>query len=398
MRTIKWFLGLGILNIILSLNVGAQNLVRNGSFEDANACPVGLDELALCDYWLPFGTNHPSPDYFHSCSSPHRMGIPNNSFGHQYAKSGQAYAGLIAYLTIDKEDKESWNLSNNHREFIQTYLSYPLEEGKAYYAEFYVSLVEDCDYAIANFGLLVTKETPELTWPKIQFEYFKPQVRHDRNAVIDDNKAWTKISGTFVAKGGENVLTIGNFDNDQATKVRKNKSSKLNNIFRKKFLPKIAYYYIDDVKVVAVDSLNNLNNTTEEVPAIAHKDPLNHEYFGTISVGDKIELSNIYFEFDRATLLADSFFELNKLYHLLQENQEMEILIEGHTDIIGSDEYNENLSHQRAKAVVEYLVKKGIAQTRIYFKGYGRRLPIASNESEDGRSRNRRVEFLILKR
>lgn len=395
MRTIKWFLGLGILIIILNFNAIAQNLVRNGSFEDANACPVGLNELVLCDYWLPFGTNHPSPDYFHSCSSPHRMGIPNNSFGHQYAKDGQAYAGLIAYLTIDQENKENWDLSNNHREFMQTYLTYPLEEGKAYYAEFHVSLVEDCDYAIANLGLLLTEETPELTWPKIQFEYFKPQVRRDRNSVIDDNKNWVKISGTFVAQGGENVLTIGNFDNDEGTKVKKNKSAKISNIFRKKFLPKIAYYYIDDVKVVAVDSLDN---TTEPVPPVVHKDPLNDEYFGMISVGDKIQLNNIYFEFDKSTLLADSFFELNKLHNLLRENQEMEIMIEGHTDIIGSDEYNKTLSQQRAKAVVDYLVKKGISNTRIYFQGYGRQLPIASNDSEDGRSRNRRVEFLILKR
>lgn len=391
----KWFSGLGMLIIIFTFNVRAQNLVQNGSFEENNACPVGLDELVLCDHWLPCGTNHPSPDYFHSCSSPHRMGIPNNAFGHQYARSGQAYAGLIAYLTIDQENKKNWELSNNHREFIQTYLTYPLEEGKTYYAEFHVSLVEDCDYGIANLGLLLTDETPELTWPKIQFGYFKPQIRHDSHEVIDNNKVWTKISGTFIAKGGENVLTIGNFDNDDATWVKKNKSAKLNNIFRKKFLPKMAYYYIDDVKVVPVDSLES---NPEAEPVFVHRDPLNHEYFGMMTVGDKIELSNIYFEFDKSTLLAESFFELNKLFDLLWENVEMEILIEGHTDIIGSDVYNENLSQQRAKAVVDYLVKKGIPATRIYYKGYGRSMPIASNDSEDGRSRNRRVEFLILKR
>ncbi len=395
MYKLKWFLGLGILFIILNFDINAQNLVRNGSFESASACPVGLDELTFCDYWLPFGTNHPSPDYFHSCSSPHRMGIPNNAFGHQYAKSGQAYAGLIAYLTVEAEEEENWELSNNHREFIQTYLTYPLEEGKTYYAEFHVSLVEDCDYAIANLGLLLTVETPELTWPKIQFEYFKPQVRRDRNQVIADNKTWTKISGTFKAKGGENVLTIGNFDNDERTKVKKNKSAKLNNIFRKKFLPKIAYYYIDEVKVIAVDSLNT---DVQTEPAIVRRKPLNDEYFGTISVGDKVQLNNIYFEFDKATLLAESFFELNKLFNLLQENQDMEIRIEGHTDIIGSDEYNETLSRKRAEAVVDYLVKKGIGKTRIFFKGYGRGAPVASNESEKGRSLNRRVEFLILKK
>ncbi len=395
MYKFKWFVGLGILFVIFNLSVKAQNLVKNPSFEDANACPVGLDELVLCDYWLPFGTNHPSPDYFHTCSSPHRMGIPLNSFGNQYAKSGQAYAGLIAYLTIDKENKENWNLSDNHREYIQTYLEHPLLEGHTYYAEFHVSLVEDCDYAIANLGMLLTDQTPELTWPKIQFEYYKPQVRNNKTKVMDDVKNWVKISGTFKAKGGEYVLTIGNFDNDDKTLLKKNKSNKINNKFRKRFLPKIAYYFIDDVKVQAVDSLNKDIIPTE--PLLATKSPEDN-YFGSLKVGEKVKLNNIYFEFDKTNLLAESFFELNKLYQLLRENQAMEIEIQGHTDIIGSDNYNNELSENRAKAVVEYLIKKGISKTRIMYNGYGRSKPVASNNSEEGRLKNRRVEFLILKK
>ncbi len=393
----KWFIGLGILFIIANANVKAQNLVKNASFEDATACPVGLNELILSEYWIPSGTNHPSPDYFHTCSSPHRMGIPVNAFGHQYARTGQAYAGLIAYLTIDGKHEEDWALSDNHREFIQSYLSYPLEAGKEYYAEFYVSLVEDCDYAIANLGMHFSVESPELTWPKVQFEYFKPQVHHNRNAVVDNTKDWVKISGTFRAKGGENVLTIGNFDNDKKSLVKKNKASKLGSSFRKKSLPKIAYYFIDDVKVVAVDSTNKIA-PTQESELLATQGPIDNEYFGLLDVGKKIKLNNIYFEFDKSTLLAESFFELNKLHGLLRENQDMEIRIEGHTDVVGREAYNAKLSEKRAKAVVDYLVAKGIDKSRIYFEGYGESLPVASNETNEGRSINRRVEFLILKK
>jgi flagellar motor protein MotB len=108
-------------------------------------------------------------------------------------------------------------------------------------------------------------------------------------------------------------------------------------------------------------------------------------------------LRNIYFDFDKYTLKQESFAELNKLERMLRENPNMRIEIAGHTDFIGSDQYNNQLSAQRAGAVVNFLINKGISPTRLETKGYGKSRPIASNDDEDdGRALNRRVEFRIL--
>jgi outer membrane protein OmpA-like peptidoglycan-associated protein len=108
-------------------------------------------------------------------------------------------------------------------------------------------------------------------------------------------------------------------------------------------------------------------------------------------------LRNIYFDFDKFTLKQESFTELNKLERMLRENPNMRIEIDGHTDFIGSEQYNNQLSVQRASAVVSFLINRGISPTRVETKGYGKSRPIASNDDEvDGRALNRRVEFLIL--
>jgi outer membrane protein OmpA-like peptidoglycan-associated protein len=108
-------------------------------------------------------------------------------------------------------------------------------------------------------------------------------------------------------------------------------------------------------------------------------------------------LRNIYFDFDKFTLKQESFPELNKLEGMLLENPNMRIEIAGHTDYIGSEAYNNQLSVKRANSVVNFLINKGITPTRLESKGYGKSRPIASNDDEeDGRELNRRVEFKIL--
>jgi outer membrane protein OmpA-like peptidoglycan-associated protein len=80
----------------------------------------------------------------------------------------------------------------------------------------------------------------------------------------------------------------------------------------------------------------------------------------------------------------------------MNENAKMKIEISGHTDITGSEPLNFKLSEARAKAVVDYLIKKGIARSRMEFKGFGSLQPIAENTTSSGRAKNRRVEFKIL--
>jgi len=115
-----------------------------------------------------------------------------------------------------------------------------------------------------------------------------------------------------------------------------------------------------------------------------------------VSVGKKFVLNNILFETGKSVLTQSSYAELNKLFNIMLTNPQMKIEISGHTDKTGSETVNFRLSGERAKAVVDYLVQMGVAQTRMEFRGYGSLQPIDDNATPQGRANNRRVEFKIL--
>lgn len=115
-----------------------------------------------------------------------------------------------------------------------------------------------------------------------------------------------------------------------------------------------------------------------------------------IEVGNKIVLNNIFFDFNKSTLRAESKSELDRLITMLTDIPTLKIEISGHTDNIGTAAYNKTLSESRAKAVVDYLVKNGIAASRLTYKGYGFDQPIATNDTDAGRQLNRRTEFKVL--
>ncbi len=115
-----------------------------------------------------------------------------------------------------------------------------------------------------------------------------------------------------------------------------------------------------------------------------------------INIGKSLVLKNIFFETGSSKLLKESFAELNTLIVLLMENPGLRVEIGGHTDNVGNAEYNMTLSQQRADAVKNYLVEKGIAANRLVSKGYGFSNPIADNDTEQNRAKNRRTEIKII--
>jgi outer membrane protein OmpA-like peptidoglycan-associated protein len=108
-------------------------------------------------------------------------------------------------------------------------------------------------------------------------------------------------------------------------------------------------------------------------------------------------LNNIFFDFDMAILKPESFPELDRIITVMKEKTGMEIEIAGHADATGPELYNLRLSERRAKSVVDYLTGKGIPGNRISVVFLGESKPVAPNTTVDGRRRNRRVEFKILK-
>lgn len=109
-----------------------------------------------------------------------------------------------------------------------------------------------------------------------------------------------------------------------------------------------------------------------------------------------LTLEDVLFETDKADLMPGAMRSLDKLARFLQENPDREVLVEGHTDSVGSEAYNLNLSQRRAEAAATALMAHGVEADRITTRGYGEAYPEASNESQAGRQQNRRVEMVIL--
>lgn len=116
-----------------------------------------------------------------------------------------------------------------------------------------------------------------------------------------------------------------------------------------------------------------------------------------LSTGATFKLKNIFFEFAKADINAASAPELQKLYDFLNEYPTVRVEVSAHTDAVGSDDANMTLSNNRAKAVVDYLVTKGINISRMIPKGYGETKPVGDNNTDEGRAQNRRVEFKLIR-
>jgi outer membrane protein OmpA-like peptidoglycan-associated protein len=115
-----------------------------------------------------------------------------------------------------------------------------------------------------------------------------------------------------------------------------------------------------------------------------------------IEIGNKVILNNIFFDTNKFLIRDESKPELQKLTDFLTLNKGVKIEISGHTDNVGSDQANQILSENRAKAVYQYLIANGIDAGRLSYKGYGETQPIAGNDTDEGRAKNRRTEFKII--
>lgn len=121
-------------------------------------------------------------------------------------------------------------------------------------------------------------------------------------------------------------------------------------------------------------------------------------YLTPIEVGEVIRINNVFFDFAKATLREESYPELNRVVRFMNDNPSMEIALGGHTDNVGSDADNMKLSEARIQSVKAYIAEQGIDEERMSAKGYGETKPVATNDTDEGRQENRRVEFTITKK
>jgi outer membrane protein OmpA-like peptidoglycan-associated protein len=130
---------------------------------------------------------------------------------------------------------------------------------------------------------------------------------------------------------------------------------------------------------------------TAKAKALCYGKPVKVE-----KVIDRLTL-RVNFEFNKSDIMESDIAELQKAVTFIRKYPGAKVRLEGHTDSIGTDEYNKGLSERRAEAVKDYLVKEGATRaSKISTVGYGESRPVASNDTEEGRAQNRRVEVLIL--
>jgi OmpA-OmpF porin, OOP family len=336
-----------------------KNLIPNGSFENYRK---RSGDVRKAIPWQPIETI----DYY---QNP----LTNDTTAQKGAYNGSCYVGF--------------RFRKKYKEFLQVRLVEPLHRGTIYEFKMQVRLAFWSNAILRSFGGLFTKGG------------YKGQKDALRSSMVDtvcpqgglmDGFRWFEIKGFYKADGGEKYLTIGNF----SPEIKKDMVRM--NMFKLGF--KESYYFVDEVSLVKARQFEE--KITEERIGPTFQQMMEDSTLKVkedIKVGETIALNNIFFENGRYYLLPESFIELNKLSRYLILNPHIEIRINGYSDNTGLKFKNQKMSELRAREVFEYLIKKGV-QNKMYFKGYGSAKPIADNNTDEGRAKNRRVEFEIIKK
>ena len=368
-----------IIILFIPIQLVSQNLVRNPSFEKTKKCADSISLFkTIVERWSTptLGT----ADLFNPCNG-FKVGVPNNFNGYQVSKFGKNYAGCYFYA------------KSNYREYIQGSFKSSLKKGAKYKVSFYISLAEKSDFAMKEIDFLLTKNIiSSAIWTELSPGHLKSQITKgfsvtslENRKTYNDKGNWVLVSKVITARGGENFITIGNFQKNSSTKKRRISKEEKNII---------SYYYIDMVSVELIDK--RLTNLSKTVQLVEEKET---EITKTnkIELNRKYEFKHIIFSFNSIELSKAAKIEINVLYKYLNSNKNTEIIILGHTDHIGSIDYNKVLSEERAKSVADYLIKTGLNKIRIQSLGYGNSQPLSTSKTDKARKKNRRVEFKITK-
>jgi outer membrane protein OmpA-like peptidoglycan-associated protein len=339
------------------MNAQSPNLVLNGSFEKTKGRVHGYGDARLAD--SVSSSNNTTVDLYSADACGKDFDVPNNYMGTQGSKEGNNYIGIIAYMADDAGFFKTKPGYRKYSEYVQMTLAEPMVAGKSYVITFNASLAEKSAYAVSGLGVYFTKAKMD-----VQKNSFLDVTPHIVATDVITGNEWTTFTGTYVATGGERYVTLGCFD--RYMEVQKIVPANTNNSRK-------AYYYIDDVNVAPA--------------VIPDKDML------TVLSGSCYRLENLNFETDKAVILPGSYDELNALVHFLKTYPYLTVYVDGHTDKVGTDAHNDQLSIDRANSVKAYVTSKGVAEDRLKVRGFGETQPIEM--TNDASFANRRVEITI---
>lgn len=438
-----------------------ENMVLNPSFEDYDECPVDYTFMDKSHKLIPYWT-YPSfttPDYFNKCSAGQAR-VPDNFAGNSQPKSGDGYMGAILSGT-DRDFREYvqgtlsepmtagqvycvsfwYKLASGSKFAVdqlsvyfvnkpvanenKTYLNYKAQLNNPVglfldntdewllFCQLYTAVGGETNFVVGNFknydntNYVITGKDTKNKRGKAYAYYFyddfaiRPLIDCNvcacvpqgmETVVIDSSYTGglDPVTGRMDKKENDGVINLGISGGTPPYNITW--SNGITNTQKITKLPAGEYTY-------EVTDQNNCRSkgkivfTEPEIP----EDPFT-EGLKNIEEGTALILNNIFFTTGKSTLLPTSFIELDKIVEFFNESSVSLIEISGHTDSQGSDAVNEKLSQSRAQAVVDYIVSKGIVTTRLTAVGYGASRAIDSNDTPEGMSANRRVEFLVLKK
>lgn len=226
--------------------VDAQiNLAPNPSFEDYGTCPTFYSTVDVyTDTYVHdwFRPSDGSSDYMNACDVSETVGVPTSIFDiYQPARTGVAYLGFWSYLN-----------TGNYREYVQAQLTEPMVAGGCYYVEFYVSPATKSDFSFDNWTCDCISMHIAEDRPLTGLFGLSPQINTVPGAFYTDTVGWTLISGIYIAEGGEEWITIGNFNEDDETEVFD---------FLDEGATPYVYMFVEDVLVTELSDLDVLNDT-----------------------------------------------------------------------------------------------------------------------------------------
>ncbi len=334
-----------------------NNLVMNGSFETTDKNAGGRAQYYEADSIS--SSNNTTIDLYSTDACGSDYDVPNNYMGSQGSTYGNTYVGITAYYGQEMGLFKTKPGYQDYSEYIQFNLREPMVAGKAYTVTFNFSLAERSAFAVSGLGVYFT--TNKMDEKK---NCFIDVVPHIIAAEVLTATEWNSFTGTYVAKGGERYMTLGCFEDYML--VSKVIPANTNNSRK-------AYYYIDNVGVS---------------PSVIPDDDI-----ATILAGGCYRLKNLNFETDKSVILPESYSELDGLANFLKSYPFIVVYIDGHTDKVGTDAHNDQLSKDRADAVRTYLVKAGVVDNRMKTRAFGETQPIEGTEQPS--LTNRRVEITI---
>lgn len=438
----------------------SENLVRNHSFERYKECPQNfLTEDGSHKFVI--GWSYPTiatPDYFHRCGKE-VVGVPKNFAGESEPKSGNAYVGAILSGTDDGYREyiqgslktpliagKKYCVTFSYK--LASYSKFAVDQLGFYFSDLeiknqlrvnlpfkpqinstvglfldnineweemctvYTASGGESHFVIGNFKsyentnyVATDKNMINLQNKQYAYYYFddiivRPLenctdcdcVHHDFEAEVIDSfytGGYNSLTGKVEKRIRDGHIKIGMVGGTPPYRVEWS-----NGMTGRELSNLSAGTYI----YTAYDSYNCKSTDTITFVEPVEIVDVFEQGLENVEEGGSIVLQNIFFEFNKTSLLPESFPELDKVVGFMLKNDIKLIEISGHTDSEGSENYNQKLSEGRAKSVVDYLKSKGISQERMKAVGYGELKPIDTNLTEEGQAQNRRVEFTLLKK